>query len=382
MALGVNTDYSSSVLAKLGGQQTGLAQAFGQASSGKRITKASVDPSGLAIYNNLTAQAQGADTANLNITTASDAVNVAQGATSTIQTDLSSINNLAIEANNGFNSPSDNAALQAQASAQAQEINQIASQTNFNGTALLDGSNAGATAPAAATATTPTNDQTNAGGGVIASVSASATTTSGTFNVSVDSAGKADVTYQDSATQTSTNVGSFAAGSSTTFNGTTLNFGNFSASDAGATATVQTTAASAGSSAPSASVQSGPNAGQTTNVDFANASTSGLGVLNVDLSSPASATNTQGQISGAQAALGGVGASLGAQSAALSAAFDNNNVLSNNLTASASSIGDANQGQLSTQIGQTSLQQQISIAVLNQANLEHGHLNAFLSTYA
>ena len=63
-----------------------------QATSGSRITSAAVDPSGLAIYNNLETQSQGADTANENITQASDAVNVAQGATSTIQTSLSQIN--------------------------------------------------------------------------------------------------------------------------------------------------------------------------------------------------------------------------------------------------------------------------------------------------
>jgi flagellin len=382
MSVGIpsaNPAYSlQSVLAA----QLALFTATDQQSSGKRITNASVDPSGLAIYNNLTAQAQGADTANVNITTASDAVNVAQGATSTIQTDLSSINNLAIEANNSFNSPSDNAALQAQVTAQAQEINQIAGTTNFNATALLDGTNSGTTAPTPATATIPTNDQTNAGGGVIASVSASATTTSGTFNVTIDNGGNANVTYQDSTTQTTSVVGTFAAGSSTTYNGTTLNFGNFSASDAGSTATVQATAATSGSTAPSASVQSGPNAGQTTNVDFANATTTGLGITNLNVSTPDAATNTQGQIANAESKLGGVDATLGAQSASLSAAFDNNNILSNNLTASASAIGDTSEAQSSISSNLASLQTQISYAVLARANTDAGHLSSFLSQYA
>jgi len=359
-----------------------LLTAVDQESSGTRITNASVDPSGLAIYNNVTAQAQGADTGNINITTASDAVNVAQGATSTIQTDLSSIGNLAIEADNSFNSPADNAALQAQVTSQEQEIDQIAGETNFNGTALLDGSTAGTTAPAAATATVPTNDQTAAGGGVISSVSASASTTSGTFDVQIDDSGNADVTYQDSTTQTSAVVGTFAAGSSVTYAGTTLDFGNFSASDAGSTATVQATAATSGSSAPSASVQSGASAGQTTGVDFANASTTGLGITNLDVSTPAAATNTEGQVAGAEAALGGVDASLGAQSAALSAAFDNNNVLANNLTASASAIGDTSEAQASISSNLASLQTQISYAVLARANTDAGHLNSFLSQYA
>jgi flagellin len=382
MSIGISgSNPAYSLLSVLDAQIKLLTEAD-QASSGKRITNASIDPSGLAIYNNLTSLAQGADTANLNITDASAAINVAQGATSTIQTTLTQSNNLAIEANNGFNSPTDEAALQAQISQNTQEINQIAGQTNFNGTALLDGSNSGTTPATSASATIPTNTQTNSGSTVVASVSTSPATTSGTFNVSIDQTGKADVTYQDSTTQTSSVVGSFAAGSSVTYNGTTLTFGNFTASDANATATVQTTAATTGSVAPSASIQSGASAGQTTHVDFANATTTGLGVTNLDVTNPAAATNTQGQIGNAQASLDAVDASLGAQSNALADAFNNNNIYSNNLTASASSIGDTNEAKAASDTNLTSLQQQISVSVLAGANTDAGHLNAFLSQYA
>jgi flagellin len=113
-----------------------------------------------------------------------------------------------------------------------------------------------------------------------------------------------------------------------------------------------------------------------------NATTTGLGITNIDLSTPASATNTEGQISGAETALGGADASLGAQSAALSAAFDNNNVLSNNLTASASAIGDTQEAASVTASNLSSLQSQISVAVLARANTDAGHLNSFLSQYA
>src|SRR5471032_936074 len=147
--------------------QQKLNQASNQASSGNRIVNASIDPSGLAIYNALESQAQGDDTANQNISQASDAINVAQGATSGIQSALGQLQNLAIEANNGFNSPTDNAALQTQANALLAQINGDASTVNFNGTTLLTGQNAGSTPATTATATTTTNDQVNAGGGVI-----------------------------------------------------------------------------------------------------------------------------------------------------------------------------------------------------------------------
>jgi flagellin len=353
-----------------------------QVSSGQRITNASVDPSGLAIFNNLTTQSQGADTANQNISQASDAVNVAQGATSTTQTALTQINDLAIEANNGFNSPSDNAALQAQATQLAQQINADATNTNFNGTPLLNGTNSGNTPATVATADVTNNDQTGAGGGVVTSATASAATVSGTFSVQVDATGNADISFTDSLTQTTTAVGSFAANSSTTFNGTTINVGNISASDAGTSATVQATAATAGSTQPAVSVQSGASAGQTTTVSLPNASTTGLGIVNIDLSNPASATNAEGQISNAITSLNAGQAQLGAQSNALADQFDNNNILSNNLSASASSIGDTNVAQSVTEGASASLKQQISIAVLARANNDAGHLNSFLSVFA
>jgi flagellin len=382
MSVGIpsaNPAYSlQSVLAA----QIALFTAINQESSGTRITSAAVDPSGLAIYNNLSTQSQAADTANGNISDASNAVNVAQGAASTIQSSLSQINSLAIEANNGFNSPSDTQALQDAATQLAQGINQIAGQTNFNGTALLDGSTSGNTPATPASAAITNNNAVGAGGNVLSSVSASGATTSGTFSVSVDGSGNADVTYTDSSTQATTVVGSFAPGSSTTYNGTTLNFGNFSASDSGTSATVQTTAATAGSTAPTVAVQSGPNEGDTTNVTFANATTTGLGITNIDLSNPASATNTEGQISGAITAIGNNEATLGAQSNSLNYAFQNNNTLSNNLTASASAIGDTNEASSVIAGNLASIQQQISIAVLARANTDAGHLNSFLSQYA
>jgi flagellin len=382
MSLGVNTDLSGSALTSLSRIQQGLSQTTSQLSSGNRITNASVDPAGLAIYNNLETQSQGADAANLNITDASSAINVAQGATSTIQSSLSTINNLAIEANNGFNSPSDNAALQAQANSLVQGINQVAGETNFNGTQLLNGTTSGNTPPAAAAATITNNDAVGGGGDVLASATPSGGTTSGTFNVTVDANGNANVTYTDTVSQATSVVGSFAAGASTTFNGTTLTIGNISASDAGQSATVQTTAATAGSTAPTATIQSGASAGQTTNVTFANATTTGLGIAGIDLSNPASATNAEGQISGAQASLGATDASLGAQSASLSYALQNNDILSNNLTSSASAIGDTNVASTVSANSLSTIQQQITIAVLNSANTNAGHLNAFLSTYA
>ena len=362
--------------------QQQLTQASNQASSGNRITNASIDPSGLAIYNALESQAQGNDTANQNISDASNAINVAQGATSGIQNALGQLQNLAIEANNGFNSPSDNAALQTQANALVQQINTDAASANFNGTALVNGQNSGSTPATSASATTTTNDSTNSGSNVIATATAGAATTSGTIGVTIANTGAgavANVTFTDSTTQQVTNVGSFAAGSTTNVNGTTITFGQFTTSDTNATATVQTQAATAGSTTGTIGVQSGANQGQQTTVTLPNATTSGLGITNIDFSTPQNATNSLGQINNAIANLGAGQAQLGAQTASLQNAFNNNNVASVNLTASASSIGDTNEPSVASELNSLRIQQQISIATINNANVTNGYLNRFFS---
>ena len=379
MSLGISTGPALNSLAYY---QQQLTQASNQASSGNRLTSAAVDPSGLAIYNTLESQAQGDDTANENISEASDAINVAQGATSGIQSALGQLQNLAIEAGNGFNSASDNAALQTQANALLAQINGDASTVNFNGNPLLTGQNSGTTPAAPATATTTNNDNLAGGGNVIASATSSGATTSGTIGVTIANTGAgavANVTFTDSTTQQVTNVGQFAAGSTTTVNGTQITFGNFTTNDTNSTATVQTQAATAVSVQGTASVQSGANQGQTTTITVPNATTSGLGITNIDFSTPQNATNSLGQIQNAISNLGAGQAQLGAQTNSLQNAFSNNNTASVNLTNSASDIGDANQASLSSELNSLRLQQQISIQTINNANVTNGYLNRFFS---
>lgn len=365
--------------------QQQLSQASNQASSGNRLTSAAVDPSGLAIYNALESQSQGDDTANENITQASDAINVAQGATSGIQSALGQLQNLAIEAGNGFNSPSDNAALQTQANALLAQINGDASTVNFNGNTLLTGQLSGTTQATPPTATTTNNDDLAGGGNVLASVTPSAATTSGTIGVTIANTGAgavANVTYTDSTTGAVTNVGQFAAGSTTNVNGTQITFGNFTTQDTGTSATVQTQAATPVSVQGSASVQSGATQGQTTTVTVPNATTSGLGITNIDFSTPQNAANSLGQIQNAIAKLGAGQAQLGAQTNSLQNAFQNNAITSNNLANSASDIGDANESSLASELNSLRIQQQISIATINNANVTNGYLNRFFSVTA
>jgi flagellin len=366
--------------------QQGLQQRFAQASSGNRLVNASIDPAGIAIYNALTNQANGFDQGSYNVQDAADAINVAQGALTNTSAALERINTLAIQATNDFISPQQRQALQVEANALVQQINTNASDTNFNGLPLLNGQFSGVTPAAPAAATTTSNAILGGGGNLTQTVTPSAASVSGTIQVAVVDTGGgasgAQITFTDSATGVVTVVATVAQNSTTAVNGTNVTVGNFSAADIGANATTQVTAASAGSNAQTLNVQSGANQGSSVQVSLANGTSSGIGIQNIDFSTSANATNAQGQIAQAFAAVTGAQARLGAQTNSLSADLQNNATASLNLRNSASSIGDANQTSLASEIASLVLKQQISIATINSANVAYGHLNRFLNVGA
>jgi len=141
MALTLNTNIDSiTAQNNLSGSQALLSQSLTRLSSGLRINSAADDAAGLAIATQFTTQVNGTNQA---INNANDAVSEAQtagGALTTIVNNLQSIRTLAVEAANGSNSASDRTALNSQVQQQIAEIQQIASQTQFNGTNVLDGS--------------------------------------------------------------------------------------------------------------------------------------------------------------------------------------------------------------------------------------------------
>jgi flagellin len=141
MSLTLNTNIDSVVAQNnLGGSQALLSQSLTRLSSGLRINTAADDAAGLAISQQFTTQINGTNQA---INNANDAVSEAQttgGALSTIVNNLQSIRTLAVESANGSNSASDRAALDSQVQQQIAEITQIAQQTSFNGTSVLNGS--------------------------------------------------------------------------------------------------------------------------------------------------------------------------------------------------------------------------------------------------
>src|SRR5271163_658052 len=141
MSLVLDTNIASlNAQNNLTGSQASLSQALQRLSSGLRINSAADDAAGLAISQQFTTQINGTNQA---VNNANDAVSEAQttaGALNTIVNNLQSIRTLAVESANGSNSTADRAALDSQVQQQIAEITQIASQTTFNGSNVLNGS--------------------------------------------------------------------------------------------------------------------------------------------------------------------------------------------------------------------------------------------------
>jgi flagellin len=124
--------------------QGDLATSLQRLSSGLRINSAKDDAAGLAISDRMTAQIRGLNQAVRN---ANDGISVAQtaeGALGEMTNALQRIRELAVQSANDTNSSVDRASLQKEVSQLQQEISRIATQTQFNGKNLLDGSFANA----------------------------------------------------------------------------------------------------------------------------------------------------------------------------------------------------------------------------------------------
>jgi flagellin len=145
MSLVLNTNISSLVaqnsLTSSGGK---LAGALQQLSSGLRINTAADDAAGYAISQSMTSQINGINQASRN---ANDGVSLAQTASGALQevvNDLQTMRDLAVQSLNATNSSTDRADLDAQFQQLKADIDSVATQTQFNGVNLLDGTFQGA----------------------------------------------------------------------------------------------------------------------------------------------------------------------------------------------------------------------------------------------
>lgn len=141
MSLYVNTNVSAlNAQRQLFDVSNKLSTSFERLSSGFRINSAADDAAGLQISDRMTSQIQGLNQAVRNANDAISLTQTAEGALSEVTTSLQRIRQLAVQSQNGINSSADRIALQKEVSALKTEMSRIATDTQFGGVDLLDGS--------------------------------------------------------------------------------------------------------------------------------------------------------------------------------------------------------------------------------------------------
>ena len=375
MSLTINTNVMSlNAQRNLNSSRMSLATSLQRLSSGLRINSAKDDAAGLAISERMSTQIRGM---NVAIRNANDGVSLAQtaeGSLSSVSDSLQRIRELAVQSANATNSASDRAALNTEAQQLKSEIDRVATQTNFNGVKLLDGSftnkafQVGANANETISIASIANAQSSALG---TSTKASVTGAAATAFTQITAG---DITIQD-AGGTAINVGAIAADTSAAtragslrdaINAVADQTGVYATNDTSTTITLTSThnitiALSTASGTTATTATTGLTAGTTTA-----ASTTGFTAL--DISTVAGANTAIASMDAAINAVNTSRADLGAIQNRFESVVSNLSINSENTSAARGRIRDADFAKETAGLARNQILQQAGTAMLAQAN--------------
>ena len=137
----INTNVAANLIANsLAQNQQMMSKTLEKLSSGSRINSASDDPAGLAISSKLTSQIRGLDQAAKNANDAISMVQTADGAMIEVTNMLQRMRELTVQAATGTNTSSELTVLNTEFESLEAEIHSISTNTQWNGTNILDGS--------------------------------------------------------------------------------------------------------------------------------------------------------------------------------------------------------------------------------------------------
>ncbi|MBS0378648.1 MAG: flagellin [Proteobacteria bacterium] len=403
MSLVLNTNLDSLVAQNsLSSSGTQLANALSQLSSGLRINTSADDAAGYAIAQGMTSQINGLNQAAQNANDGVSLTQTATGALGEVTTDLQTMRDLAVESLNASNSSTDRADLNQQFQQLVADINSVASNTQFNGVNLLDGTFQGATFQIGANAgqTITVSSVASAKAGNLGALYAGALTTGGTagaylatttatppvtniangdtvsFSVAVTPAGGTattvttnDVTLTGNASSdlatiaAAINQAAASQGVIATVNGTTGITLSGNTANAGGTVAV-TVANSTGSIAADATALQDLGIDSSDTIAATGASyLSSSNVTTVDNSNQALV-----QIDAALQQLAQSTAQLGAYQNRFTALIAGLNTDATNLTSAKSAIVDTDYAQATSNLSKAQILQQASTAMVAQAN--------------
>ncbi|MDT7787034.1 MAG: flagellin [Pseudonocardiales bacterium] len=141
MGLRINSNVDAGSAARqLGNSQAQLSVSLERLASGRRINRGADDAAGLAIGEVLSAQVRGLNQASRNAQDAVSLIQTADGGLSQTSDVLQRVRELTVQAGNGTLSAGQRGAIQAEISELTSTIDRVATTTEFNGQAILDGS--------------------------------------------------------------------------------------------------------------------------------------------------------------------------------------------------------------------------------------------------
>ena len=119
--------------------QTNQAKSTEKLSSGYRINRAADDAAGLTISEKMRSQVRGMNRASMNAQDGISMIQAAEGALQESHSILQRMRELAVQGANGVPAPEDRDAILSELEQLSEELERIASTTNFNGKYLLSG---------------------------------------------------------------------------------------------------------------------------------------------------------------------------------------------------------------------------------------------------
>jgi flagellin len=386
MSLVLNTNIDSLMAqGSLTSSGSQLATALQQLSSGLRINTAADNAAGYAITQGMTSQINGLNQAANNASDGVSLTQTASGALSEVTSDLQTMRDLAVQSLNATNGTQDRADLNTQFQQLMADINNVATNTQFNGVNLLDGTFEGATFQVGANAgqTIAVSSVASANSNKIGGLYTSAGTAAGT-GATLGDTGTLTITDGNGATHT-TALMTFTGVAATDSATVAAAINQLSGQDGGLIATVGATGIDLSSTSNTAAAVGVAYTAGAVNVGAESLATLGVNaaydLTAATIATPSSYLNTADvttvdnsnkvlvQIDAALQQLATSGAQLGAYQDRFQAAITGLNTDATNLTSARSSIQDTDYAQATSNLSKAQILQQASTAMVAQANM-------------
>jgi flagellin len=356
---------------QLGGANSAQGKSMEKLSSGLRINRAGDDAAGLAISEKMRGQIRGLDMAQKNSQDGISLIQTAEGALNETHSILQRMRELAVQSSNDTNTDADRAEIQKEINQLTDEIDRIATTTEFNTKKLLNGNLKGVTA--STTSTLKFEQSKQAIGFTAVATAAAAFTVSDTIRIRrIDTTAATNFSISNALGNITltidTATGELAEANAGILD--TLNLVNF---EVGETLTITITGGEAKQTTDnSLRFQIGANTAQEMSVDISDMSAAALkiksGTTYLDVSTQFGAEASIAQLDTAISKVSTERSKLGAFQNRLEHTINNLGTSSENLTAAESRIRDVDMAKEMMEFTKNNILTQAAQAMLAQAN--------------